>query len=226
MKQQSTTATKGTTLNNVYKQAYYKDCKHQLVKIVKAHYLYPAYIKAWGNLFTTGNLRPELNIDFGNLLARCFGVPKEGSAISKILSENLPLTIMFDEAMEVSLSQVLNHCVDISNGDPVIKFTHQTARELIYVGALIDHITFGMEKSLFNNHRGVFELDGSTEGNNMCASLVLEVAGYILEIDDNFSEHMESIFSLSQKTNPFMPGVNEKLDEGILYTLKVINTFI
>jgi hypothetical protein len=222
MKKDQSISTKGSLSDTLNNQLFYTDCKHQLVKIVGAHYTYGTYINAWARLFSENELKPELRINYSSILAKCLNLPKEARAINTILEENYPNELlMFEEAVEVSLKEITEHC--ISKGwDGYVHFTDELLIEIVQSACAIRALLDGMEGIFLGDTEPCFEKTATAKSKmrtDMLCEVVLDALGGKKDIEAHFgcAYSLDLPYTSTNKQN--------EIKQRIQYLKKVIHTF-
>lgn len=225
MKTKSTNRRKDTANSTIYKTELYTACHQDLLAIVKAHYVYSTYINHFGNLFTTKDLRPELQIDYSGLLAKCFGYPHEAPEVKNILKRNYPTggwNLAFN--CELAINQIHDFFLNKKGWDSNIIFDHEVVRELIISICAITAVKDGMEVMLFRDSERSFEQVGSLQSSfhiDPIYDIILRVLGGSTD-NDKHTTGMIAVYTADIFNSP---NVQKKADEDIAYLLRVIETF-
>jgi hypothetical protein len=213
MKNDQLITTRRNQFKNLFEQTLYTDCKQEFVKVVSAHYAHSAYINAWGGLFTTNTLRPELNINYSNIIAECFNMPEDANAIYSILADNYPNGLIpFKKSVEVSLDLIVEHC--ISKGwKRTVQFNREIISKLIASACAINKVFTGIESMHLGDTRGCFEKTSTIETKmrtDYLLEIVLSAMGGSIHIEDqaNYTYLLDAPFTSADPTKE----INKRID--------------
>jgi hypothetical protein len=185
----------------------------ELAKIITAHYVHNTYITAWGGLFTTNELRPELNINYSSIIAECFNLPQEANAIKAILTAHYPEgQLTFEKSVEVSLHLITEHC-KAEGWKGSVQFNHEIISKLIAAACAINKVFIGMESMYLGDTSGCFERTCTIKTKMMTGYLcetVLTALGGSLDIEEqlNCSYLLDAPFTSTNTTKE----INNRID--------------
>jgi hypothetical protein len=223
MKKNQSIRVKDTENNTIYKVVDFMTYRENLLPIIEAHYCYRAHINYWGQLFTANALRPELNLNYSEVLAQMCSLPEEKEKVSNILEANKPHSSDLKSSCQNALVEIHAYLLGVGyNGNIVI--THEIIKNLLRPLCAVEIIQEKMTDRFFKDsieHPFERNYEATSFFREPICNMIAEAFGWKEEWNYK-SDQVHRCIMTAREIDPFTSKDTEKeLDDYIFFSSQV-----
>lgn len=230
MKKDQLNLVKDKVNSTIYKTVEFTSYLKELTTIVRSHYSLRAHFAHWGCIFTANELRPELNMDYSEILAKMVSLPGEKKAIFDILEKNSPDCDNLDNSCDKALVEIYSYLLTVGYDSRII-ITHHILKSWLHKICVSETVHNKITCRLFKisspySDGFVFERDyeASTSFLDSFCDMFLNALGWKSE----WNERSDDVYLCAmtiQEINPFKSlDIDQVLDDHIFFVTKLVRT--